>query len=229
MPNWAMNKLVVKGAPDALRAFLADNTIDEGFSFHGVVPMPSILGNTTSPSRTSGQLFQMVKREFPTFPDMPATSEVSEEGLVQAHAIIEAYRAQGGVSNWILNHASEIEGNWLAKQATGYPNWYDWAYANWGVKWDCKSAYIADTSIDDGELVVEFDTAWCHPDAWFRTVVAKYPHLAFTLDTGEPGCDFHVSFEGQDGEASLTLETDFRSMAEEFWGFELDEDENIAV
>lgn len=50
MPNWALNKLEVVGAPDALRDFLAANTVTRNirgvdtpvFSFEGILPMPSM-------------------------------------------------------------------------------------------------------------------------------------------------------------------------------------------
>ena len=237
MPNWALNKLVVKGEPDALRSFLADNKTDEEFSFHALVPMPDVLDGTISPSRTSGQLLRMVQSQGltalqmlngekgeSTFPDMPATIDVSAAGVVQAKAIIEAYKAQGGTAHWILDYAQGIEGNWLAKEATGYSNWFDWACANWGTKWDCSRPDIFDSRIDEGELIIDFETTWCSPEQWFRTVVSRYPDLAFTLDTGEPDCDFHVTFDGLDGSVCLSQETDFRSMAKSFWEWELDEE-----
>ena len=43
----------------------------------------------------------------------------------------------------------------------GFNNWYDWAWENWGTKWD---AY--DVQLDEWGLTLEyrFNTAWNGPD-----------------------------------------------------------------
>ena len=241
MPNWAMNKLAVYGAPDALRTFLADNLVDgqketfnfetktfeyapaKLFSFEGVAPMPSALEGTISPARTASQLLRNARAENANFPEMPASSEVCEEGVAQAKAILEAYKAQGGITKWVLETADEVEGNWLAKQATGYANWYDWACDNWGTKWDAKDSEVDDRS-DKGEIIVDFETPWGAPEAWFQKLVAKYPHLTFSLTTGEADMDWHQKRWGEKGEMELVEETDFRSQAD-FWGWDFDDEE----
>jgi len=44
-------------------------------------------------------------------------------------------------------------------------NWYDWAVANWGTKWDVSLEGLEFTDNGDGTATIEgwFDSAWAHP------------------------------------------------------------------
>jgi len=57
----------------------------------------------------------------------------------------------------------------------GHNNWYDWANANWGTKWN---AYNVD-HISDSE--VRFDTAWSCSDVLIAKLSALHPSVDFTL------------------------------------------------
>ena len=41
--------------------------------------------------------------------------------------------------------------------------WYDWRSENWGTKWDVPKDEIDVEPINNGSIIVEFDTAWAAP------------------------------------------------------------------
>lgn len=68
--------------------------------------------------------------------------------------------------------------------ATGYPDWYEWANANWGTKWDLKLDHIHE---DDDHIEIRFDTAWGPPEPWIRKLREKFPEVRVTAFFDEPG------------------------------------------
>jgi len=70
------------------------------------------------------------------------------------------------------------EQNQKALDETGFSNWYDWATANWGTKWNSYSfKWILQ---EDERLVFTFETAWSTPEPVIRELVARYPRLEFS-------------------------------------------------
>jgi hypothetical protein len=70
----------------------------------------------------------------------------------------------------------------------GHNNWYDWANANWGTKWDVD---ISDQKSQDKEMInLFFDTAWCPPEGVFKTLRDMYPTLDIVWFYDEPGMGF---------------------------------------
>ncbi|MHC2017804.1 hypothetical protein [Methylobacterium sp. CM6247] len=62
-----------------------------------------------------------------------------------------------------------------ALKATGFDDWYSWAVARWGTKWNASSFAILNAG---PELIdVAFDTAWNGPEPIFRALAAQYPLL----------------------------------------------------
>jgi hypothetical protein len=87
----------------------------------------------------------------------------------------------------------------------GYANWYDFAKARWGTKWN---AYEINTLHDEGNtLTLQFDTAWSPPIEIYTTLHA----MGFDVEATfvECGCDF-VGFwqNGNDHVESLNLQED---------------------
>ena len=66
--------------------------------------------------------------------------------------------------------------------------WYDWRVQNWDTKWDCYDVEVVD---DDPEnMEIEFNTAWCPPDAVCHALREKYEDtVAISWFYDEPGCE----------------------------------------
>jgi hypothetical protein len=87
----------------------------------------------------------------------------------------------------------------------GYTDWYEWEYDTWGTKWgDC------DTNIIDraeGNLLLQFATAWGPADKAWLTISKLFPTLSFQFDYDEEAgffCGYHVIRDG-----SIIFETMF--------------------
>ena len=54
----------------------------------------------------------------------------------------------------------------------GYPTWYNWSLANWGVKWDASSPEL--TKRGEKNLIFEFSTPWAPPIPVFEFIAKKF-------------------------------------------------------
>lgn len=89
-------------------------------------------------------------------------------------------------------------------------DWYDWRIKNWGTKWNGD---IYDIKINEGELIVNFASAWSPPTHWLQKVARIFPDLHFELTYMETGIWFAglciaegEDFEDLDREISQTDE-----------------------
>ena len=108
MPNWCQNEVTVyadtKGILDQFRKFVKGD--NEEFSFQSILPVPSELTGTCSPTRicTDDEYHEWIREHQPTydFNNRPITKQMSER----------------------------------FKNKYGADNWYDWSVQNWGTKWE---------------------------------------------------------------------------------------------
>jgi hypothetical protein len=63
----------------------------------------------------------------------------------------------------------------------GYSNWYDWAVANWGTKWNACHIDILDSS-EYGYAEISFDTAWDAPVPVLLKMREMFPKLTFNCE-----------------------------------------------
>ena len=52
--------------------------------------------------------------------------------------------------------------------------WYDWRLQKWDTKWDVPKGEIEITEINNGSIVVGFDTAWSPPIAIYKLLRNKF-------------------------------------------------------
>jgi hypothetical protein len=71
------------------------------------------------------------------------------------------------------------------KKEYGYDNWYDWANANWGTKWETDCPEV---TIDDwGGVEYKFDTAWGPPGPIYDALQELFPKLNISWFYREDG------------------------------------------
>jgi hypothetical protein len=160
MPNWCSNRLTVFGTEHALTSFLSAAGTEQ--------------------------------RSFSFQALLPCPQELQE--VTSGHTTIE------GVSVTVWRSVEQADGKTLQirisdedierfKREYGATNWYDWQIQNWGTKWDVD-AHVSSDSIHDGEVAIDFETAWSPPKDFVCTVSQKFTSLTFTLDYAEPGVGF---------------------------------------
>ncbi|MCF0126529.1 MAG: hypothetical protein HUJ68_12400 [Clostridia bacterium] len=62
----------------------------------------------------------------------------------------------------------------------GYKDWYDWAIAHWGTKWN-----TVDTIIDMEKQTIEWRSPWTYPIEVLTTLSSQYPSYELTLEYAE--------------------------------------------
>ncbi|MDK9431172.1 hypothetical protein QP016_10630 [Gallibacterium anatis] len=72
----------------------------------------------------------------------------------------------------------------------GARTWYDWAYNNWGVKWNANTQYCDEFNDGNTCFYVCFDTAWNPPNEWVNTLIQTFPDAKIKLTYFEPGIFF---------------------------------------
>lgn len=63
--------------------------------------------------------------------------------------------------------------------------WYHWSITNWGVKWNCKKAWV-----NHEQGFIDWDSPWSPPLKVIQALSAKFPNAIFTLKFNEPGMQF---------------------------------------
>ena len=81
------------------------------------------------------------------------------------------------------------------KEKYGYSDWYEFANAKWGVKWDIGGT-DSESTLEVDTLTLDFDSAWCPPVEGYNALVA----LGFEIEAYfyEGGMSFCGYYEGNE-------------------------------
>jgi hypothetical protein len=153
MPNWTSNTIRVTGDPSRIRAFRDEMASEsQSFDFNRLIPMPGLLKRTGCGSRIiDGKKL--------------SSWRILSEGI------------EGEIPEEVRPFTPEEES---ALREIGHFNWYDWACANWGTKWNAACVSVtATTLIDPDAIEITFDTAWSPPLPVFDKMIEDYPDLCF--------------------------------------------------
>ena len=58
--------------------------------------------------------------------------------------------------------------------------WYDWRCKNWDTKWDVPKDDIEITEINNGSIVIGFNTAWSAPIPIYRKLFNKFSDVSIS-------------------------------------------------
>jgi hypothetical protein len=91
----------------------------------------------------------------------------------------------------------------------GHTNWYDWAVANWGTKWDVSTEGLEFTDNGDGTASITgwFDSAWAPPidayskfcddmDGVYLEAYYEESGMCFVGYWDSEGADDHYEYDG---------------------------------
>ena len=160
MPNWCMNEVTVTGDEmDLIRFRNLVKSEAESFSFQSVIPMPDELMGTNSPVTIMTEEEIAEHKEKEKINPIPLPFNFNPMTQEQSDRLTEQY---------------------------GTNNWYDWAYDNWGTKWDTSDVERKD-SIESVDYI--FQTAWCPPEPIYEHLVALFPNLYINWYYREDGME----------------------------------------
>lgn len=198
MPNWVMNELTcIFETSEEYQSF--KNKVDEKNLYNSFIPMPEILIDTQAPSVNVDKLILEFNKE--------GNNATSLQDIIDSN------------HHWFSVVAQQALKNQQAKTVTGYSDWYEWCYANWGVKWDASNLKIKELS-DFNTIVFSFDSPWGTPTKFVEELSKMYPDAIFELVAGSIENDDHYEYTCRNGNLELTCSyEDFRSAVEDGkWG-----------
>lgn len=176
MPNWTSNTVTITGPKaEVLKLKKAIHTKDKdgerNFDFEKIIPMPQELWLVSG--SISNWAIEAAKSVLKDGTPCKATRENYHPGKYEMPS--------GEVVNIATPEDLVALGNRYLdnEKKYGYTDWYTWANARWGTKWNPSSSEVEETINADGtaELVYTFDTAWCEPTPVFEALSAKYPKV----------------------------------------------------
>lgn len=192
MPNHVTNTMLVFGPKEAVEKAFAlvwrpevpatdEQPEQEGrVDFGLALPMPDALQGSTSPTSimTEEEIAAALAEREKLFEKNPAARDLfgSEVGITQAEA---------------------------ERRVTEYGalNWYDWAVAHWGTKWNAYESRL-ETEVsaryaaeEEWGFVVEFQTAWAQPELWLKAVHEAVPEVAIEVMSLDEGSYTPISWD----------------------------------
>ncbi len=175
------------------------NKVDEKNLYNSFIPMPEILIDTQAPSVNVEKLILEFNKE--------GNNATSLQDIIDSN------------HHWFSGVAQQALKNQQAKTVTGYSDWYEWCYANWGVKWDASNLKIKELS-DFNTIVFSFDSPWGTPTKFVEELSKMYPDAIFELVAGSIENNDHYEYTCRNGNLELTCSyEDFRSAVEDGkWG-----------
>lgn len=177
MPNHTANNFTITGPLVDIHRFInAVKNDKSNLDFNGVVPMPDDLRGTTSPVRIQTQ--EQIDKIWADWNKKKDAGELSEYQLMEGKP-------------WGLGITQETSDR--LRREYGFNNWYDWAIANWGTKWNAYD--VGEWSIDEGadghgRATIYYETAWTPVTELWLKVSKNYPTLEFFHEFADEGGGF---------------------------------------
>lgn len=172
MPNHCANRLTVTGPEADIAGFRAQakSSDEKVFDVNRFVPMPPLLRNTGSGSRTF-------------------------EGDPKIHHVW-LQTGEFGTPEHVERPLTDEENAEL--KAIGHASWYDWACAIWGTKWGAyETRIVEETPV---RMVYRFQTAWGPLSAdCLASISEAFPPLLLVMEYAESGGGFYGSTTAKDG------------------------------
>lgn len=178
MPNHVTNRITLSGDKDRIRAMLKVIKNDEvgigTVDFNKIIPMPESLNIEAGSSTDRGLKAYWDFIEVYTFgkPAKQALESLKNIPVESEQAFLRQ-RKDIRRDEWELGKKA-----WQNIQNYGSPSWYEWAYANWGTKWNAYGYDENEDYSNNDEL--SFQTAWSAPHPILTKLSEMFPDIEFT-------------------------------------------------
>ncbi|HDX1167836.1 hypothetical protein E5134_10570 [Pasteurella multocida] len=208
MPNWCENRLSVTATNAMMMKAIAEKVLrfdqeenQQVVDFNLLIPMPKEVNIVCgSYGWRTLQLLELDKGLLLTDDLIDEFVKDSKKALRLSLLSKEHNWTVGDFVHWLKDNSNEpdyfyfdlVLGQQYIDNKLKYnaPTWYEWAYENWGVKWNADTQYCDDICEGQTYFCVDFDTAWCPPSEWFTELTHQFPEASFRLTYFEPGMLF---------------------------------------
>lgn len=250
MPNHVTNQITVTGPAESLAAFRAallvpgeadsygrDDLPQIIVDFNGILPMPASLHLESGSATYRAEIWNALADDLPIAGEEAAKlycidriRELTAGHLDWETATVgrlkEVFGQHPGLAEQCgldLHYAEQIKRN---IELYGSPTWYEWCNRNWGTKWNAYHQHIG--YLDEGELYLEFDTAWSPPEPVYEAIAERFPDLQLEIRYIDEGGGFAGTYEIKDGilHDYPCSDEEFRMFAEEHFGWDYSEDDD---
>lgn len=218
MPNWTSNTLTLTGDAESLKLFLDNYCTDGRLDFDKVIPKPEGFDEDL-PSGTGDEAYEVFFKDsstlFGTSKQEMLIARHEKDGVTSLTELRDflseqyAKRRQDTLSRpvpteqgWAaMHHRNAVEqynkypayidlaaGYKRNVDLTGHKTWYEWNVANWGTKWNISEMQL-NGSPEEGELEMEFSTAWAEPLPVFEQLHKLFPTLLIRYVAEHEGDD----------------------------------------
>ena len=194
MPNWCFNSMTI----DKKYKNKIVNDKEE-VDFNIMVPMPESL-HVTAGGTNDSDMYVYLSDKLTKSLDEVRKDEHSKliENMFDKDwikTVFERAKADPDLQDAKKMEEAYQRGSVLISNFDNYGaiNWYDWAIANWGTKWN---ACDSDCShVDEGWIT--FDTAWCMPEPIIKKIM---------LDNHD--CEISITWRNEDYDGTRTYRHD---------------------
>ena len=157
MPNWCENRLKIetntKEDAEILISAFRNSEDNKVFSFNSIIPRPKSLDILEGSVTVRAQKYLEEKKLVKNDKQLKELEKKWREEMKDADCdeFCEEDKEFGKGYEAFLKYSDAVAKN-LAEY--GYPTWYNWSLANWGVKWDASSPEL--TKRGEKNLIFEF-------------------------------------------------------------------------
>lgn len=174
MPNHITTQVEISGSKAKITKLIKDTGIkldpdaeENVFDFNAIIPMPPSL-HITSGSTTDLGMAAYDQASYNQYSAYGWFNERYNNAKTPAELKVFLEASDNETDKKALEEGKMAVDN-LKKY--GYKDWYDWANAKWGTKWNAYDVrYIAHS---DTKLVLELQTAWNTPYLIWNALEAK--------------------------------------------------------
>lgn len=174
MPNWVQINLTFSGDKAEIKQMLEaikNNDIGYGsIDFNKIIPMPEQLNIESGSKSIHGM--EMVKEYLESMPEELKNKEGTYEEFFDN---LRKHRDDLNDDEKEIWDIGVIAVDNLHKY--GAPTWREWAYKNWGTKWN---AYDFDEMSEENNTIY-FQTAWYAPVPAILNLSQKYPNIEMSM------------------------------------------------
>jgi hypothetical protein len=198
MPNWAENRLIVKGKPERVKEF------DRRFKGRPALwPLQEF------------EKYGKSKKEI-------AELELNRKREWEKQELVYCLNALYPVPKEVLKIGYSVQNSRpLQERLNDLHNpekWWDgysWCISHWGTKWDIDGS-VEKTYEEEGLVEYYFDTAWVPPCKWVKKVGEDWSDLKFELIFCEIGQGFAGRFAVENGKVVENFFTEDREQMRQF-------------
>lgn len=185
MPNHVTSRVTVTGTENDINLmidrFFCPIKDESGIKldFNKVIQMPEILKDIKASSDVDMWIAALGQGDLQYWCTMPwaAKSGIFDRPSLLAHC----------KKKWPDAEQMAVKSIQAIKE-TGCKNWYDWCPDNWGTKWNCYDFSM--DRVDDGKLIMKFDTAWSVPHPILEKLSSEFPTTHFDILSFDEGWNF---------------------------------------